>query len=165
MLLFCLTVSPSCHFSVQAGIATILLVTPLQRKLMMMAMAFRKDIAQSTDRRVKFMNEMLQGIRVIKVYAWENSFVQRLSELRHVEMGFILRSSWLKAGSSMIMMVTPTLMTLIAFLTLGATDPNFSAQRIFVALVYDHTIFVFNQKTQLEVLHFLFLNQIKLQVL
>ncbi len=47
-----------------AGIVTVFFIGPLQRKLMGMAQVYRKDIAQATDKRVKFMNEMLQGIRV-----------------------------------------------------------------------------------------------------
>ncbi len=70
------------------------------------------------------------------MYAWEKSFVERLSEFRQTEMSFILKASYLKALSSCVMFLGPTIMTLIAFLTLGATDPNFTAQRVFVALVY-----------------------------
>ena len=35
-----------------------------------------------SDLRVKLVNEVLQGIRVVKFYNWEQSFVQRLSEAR-----------------------------------------------------------------------------------
>lgn len=36
---------------------------------------------QSQDVRVKLINEMLAGIRIIKLYAWENPFMQRVREV------------------------------------------------------------------------------------
>ena len=35
-----------------------------------------------TDKRVRIMNEVISGIRVIKMYAWENAFNRLISKLR-----------------------------------------------------------------------------------
>ena len=35
-----------------------------------------------TDRRVKVMNEVINGIRVIKMYAWEYAFSDVISAIR-----------------------------------------------------------------------------------
>ena len=35
-----------------------------------------------TDKRVRIMNEVISGIRVIKMYAWENAFNKLISKLR-----------------------------------------------------------------------------------
>ena len=35
-----------------------------------------------TDKRVRIMNEVISGIRVIKMYAWENAFSKLISKLR-----------------------------------------------------------------------------------
>ena len=74
---------------------------------MQMTQALRGDIAKSTDARVKLMNEILQGIRVMKVYAWEDSFMAKLAGVRAQEMDTVKRSAYLKAASSTIMMVWP----------------------------------------------------------
>ncbi len=78
-----------------------------QGKFMQMTQALRGDIAKSTDARVKLMNEILQGIRVMKVYAWEDSFMAKLAGVRAQEMDTVKRSAYLKAASSTIMMVRP----------------------------------------------------------
>ena len=78
-----------------------------QGKFMQMTQALRGDIAKSTDARVKLMNEILQGIRVMKVYAWEDSFMAKLAGVRAQEMDTIKRSAYMKAASATIMMVCP----------------------------------------------------------
>ena len=44
--------------------------------------SYRSKAAGVTDRRVKVMNEVIAGIRVIKMYAWEYAFKRVVSELR-----------------------------------------------------------------------------------
>ena len=38
--------------------------------------------ARLTDKRVKIMNEVISGIRVIKMYAWEYAFTHVISNIR-----------------------------------------------------------------------------------
>jgi hypothetical protein len=40
--------------------------------------AFRKKAAAQTDKRVRLTQEILQGIRIIKFFAWEKSFLHTL---------------------------------------------------------------------------------------
>lgn len=42
----------------------------------------RMETAKRTDRRVKIMNEILAGIQVIKMYAWEKSFASMVDGIR-----------------------------------------------------------------------------------
>jgi ATP-binding cassette, subfamily C (CFTR/MRP), member 1 len=45
-------------------------------------------VMKVSDRRVKLVNEVLQGIRVVKYYNWEESFEKRLEEIRKVRVFF-----------------------------------------------------------------------------
>ena len=36
------------------------------------------------DRRVKIMNEILGGIKVLKLYAWEKSFIGQILDIRDI---------------------------------------------------------------------------------
>jgi ATP-binding cassette subfamily C (CFTR/MRP) protein 4 len=43
---------------------------------------FRYKVAVKTDKRIRIMNEILNGIRVIKMYAWEIPFSKLVAESR-----------------------------------------------------------------------------------
>ena len=45
---------------------------------------FRTKAAKLTDRRVKVMNEIITGIRVIKMYAWEYAFSHVVTAVRRL---------------------------------------------------------------------------------
>jgi ATP-binding cassette subfamily C (CFTR/MRP) protein 10 len=51
---------------------------------------------QSKDLRTKIMNEVLNGIRVIKFYAWENSFVDKILEIRAQELKTLKSTVYLR---------------------------------------------------------------------
>lgn len=42
----------------------------------------RLKTAKRTDLRVKIMNEIILGIQVIKMYAWETSFARMVEKIR-----------------------------------------------------------------------------------
>ena len=42
----------------------------------------RLKAANCTDTRVQMMNDIITGIRVIKMYAWENAFKKVISDVR-----------------------------------------------------------------------------------
>ena len=42
----------------------------------------RTNTAKLTDGRIRIMNEIITGMRVIKMYAWEKSFAELVSEAR-----------------------------------------------------------------------------------
>lgn len=46
------------------------------------AAKYRLRTAKRTDKRIKVMNEIIQGIQVIKMYAWESSFAKLVDKIR-----------------------------------------------------------------------------------
>lgn len=60
--------------STLAGIGFLLLFLPIQVYLGKIGAGLRLKTALRTDERVRFMNEIIQGIQVIKMYAWEKPF-------------------------------------------------------------------------------------------
>ena len=49
------------------------------------------------DNRSRLMNEVLNGMKVVKLYAWEKHFKQEVSDLRADEMSQLIKSTYLQA--------------------------------------------------------------------
>lgn len=64
------------------GLGFMLSFIPLQAWIGKRAASYRLKTTKRTDVRVKFMNEIIQGIQVIKMYAWENSFAKMIAKVR-----------------------------------------------------------------------------------
>eukprot|EP01037_Dinobryon_pediforme_P034748 gene34748-40814_t len=61
-----------------------------------------------TDQRVKLMNELLNGIRVIKYYAWEAAFAERVTTIRIKELLYLKYLAYIIAfGFTVLLMAVP----------------------------------------------------------
>lgn len=61
-------------WSALVGILFMLAFVPLQLYLGHKTSEFRQKSAVKTDERIRLMGEIIQGIQVIKMYAWEKPF-------------------------------------------------------------------------------------------
>lgn len=73
--------------SALAGFSLFILMTPPQTRVMRQLFLMRKKSMFWTDKRVKLLQELLAGIRIIKFFAWEKSFLARVFSYRQKEMG------------------------------------------------------------------------------
>jgi ABC-type multidrug transport system fused ATPase/permease subunit len=91
--------------------------------------------AQECDQRLKLTNDLLTGIRVVKAYAWENTFLKAINVIRQRELLFIKKHAyWSMLGMMCVYMQLPELMQLAVYSTFVATGGVFSASRIFTAI-------------------------------
>lgn len=64
------------------GVMTLLMFIAVQGFLARKSSSYRKKVALKTDERVNLTNEILNGIQAIKMYTWENHFVELVSSAR-----------------------------------------------------------------------------------
>lgn len=64
---------------------------------------------KNNDNRIKLMNEILNGIKVLKLYAWESSFENQVQAIRNKEMVILKRVAYLNAATSLIWSCAPFL--------------------------------------------------------
>ncbi|KAJ0391017.1 hypothetical protein ATCC90586_010993 [Pythium insidiosum] len=69
----------------------------------------RRDILQVAGERIKVTNESLQGIRVIKMYAWEDSVAARVREIRDREIKLIRKYDYLRVNNMVMLSLAQTL--------------------------------------------------------
>lgn len=74
--------------SVLAGVAVMILMVPVNAVIAMKTKTYQVAQMKSKDNRIKLMNEMLNGIKVLKLYAWELAFKDKVSEIRAVISGY-----------------------------------------------------------------------------
>jgi ABC-type bacteriocin/lantibiotic exporter with double-glycine peptidase domain len=75
--------------SALAGFAFFILATPVQTFVMKRLFALRRKSMDWTDKRAKLLQELLGGMKVIKFFAWEIPFLERISDYRRREMGYV----------------------------------------------------------------------------
>ncbi|KAL4164376.1 hypothetical protein KRP22_004242 [Phytophthora ramorum] len=68
----------------------------------------QKQLLQVIDERVKVTSEALQGVRVMKFYAWEDSLAQRVNKLRVREVALLRKFHLYQVVNSVMLFVTPT---------------------------------------------------------
>ena len=61
------------------------------------------------DSRLKIMNEVLAGMKVLKLYAWEPSFERDILECREKELQGIRKINYYNAVGAMTWLLTPYL--------------------------------------------------------
>ena len=64
---------------------------------------------QQKDRRIRLMNEVLNGIKVIKLYAWEDHFQDDVQNIRRTELIVLRNTAYLNAMSSFTWTCAPFL--------------------------------------------------------
>ncbi|XP_043188281.1 multidrug resistance-associated protein 1-like isoform X3 [Amphibalanus amphitrite] len=122
--------------SVFAGLAVMILLMPVNgfianatKKLQLQQMKYK-------DQRVKLMNEILSGIKVLKLYAWEPSFEEQVLGIRQQEIRVLRKTAYLNAGTSFIWTCAPFVVCLASFATYVLVDSDnvLDSRRAFVAL-------------------------------
>lgn len=62
-----------------------------------MAVCFQIAQMSQKDQRIKLMNEVLNGIKVLKLYAWEMSFKDKINVIRDMELMTLKKYAYLSA--------------------------------------------------------------------
>ncbi|KAJ8716037.1 hypothetical protein PYW08_013322 [Mythimna loreyi] len=96
----------------------------------------RGKIANRTDERVKVMSELVEGVQVIKMYAWEKPFEKLVHRLRKLEVGYILRSSFVKGFSTALGVFTERFILFSAIATYVLIGGDIRAQTAFSLVQY-----------------------------
>ena len=64
------------------------------------------------DRRIRLMNEVLGGIKVIKLYAWEDHFQRDVQDIRQKELVILRNTTYLNAIASFTWTCAPFLVSI-----------------------------------------------------
>lgn len=103
-----------------------------------MSSKYRFQTAQRTDERIRFMDEIIYGIQVIKMYAWEIPFTKIISQIRITELEVIRKNSYVRALFMTFMLFTTRIamfFTMLSIVLLYGSD-QITSDKVFSITSY-----------------------------
>ena len=98
------------------GVGTAIIMLPVMMYFAKLFAKYRGQTAASTDSRVRYISEVIEGIASVKSYAWETAFFQMIRKLRAQETKYIGRSQVIRAINQGFMF---SMAAVVAFATFG----------------------------------------------
>jgi len=118
------------------GVGFMVALAPVNVVVFSVVGKMRRKVLKYSDLRVKMMNEILAGIRIIKFYAWERPFSREVGKLRDSELKALTRLAYVSAvGFSLILLSAPIIQPILVFLTyINIQDEPLSAATAFTTV-------------------------------
>uniref|UniRef100_H2YLY4 Multidrug resistance-associated protein 1 n=1 Tax=Ciona savignyi TaxID=51511 RepID=H2YLY4_CIOSA len=122
--------------AVLAGLGVMLLLIPINALIARKTHQLQVRQMKLKDERIKLMNEILNGIKVLKMYAWEMSFKDKVKAIRDKELDVLRTAAYLNAVGSFTWVSAPFLVSLTTFAVYVLSDSShiLTAQKAFVSL-------------------------------
>uniref|UniRef100_A0AAF5PGH3 ABC-type glutathione-S-conjugate transporter n=1 Tax=Wuchereria bancrofti TaxID=6293 RepID=A0AAF5PGH3_WUCBA len=148
--------------AVVAGLTVLFATIPLTSYISLRMKNCQGRQMKLRDERLKFMSEILNGIRIIKFYAWEKSMQQLVLEIREKEIAVLREIALYNAAISLTWSCAPFLVAVVTFGLYVKIDPQhnqltpqvtFVGLSLFNLIRFPMTIFplIFSQGTQCSV--------------
>ncbi|KAI8066840.1 P-loop containing nucleoside triphosphate hydrolase protein [Gongronella butleri] len=91
------------------------------------------ELMSKTDKRIKLMTELLNAIRIIKFFAWEREFRQRVLDAREIELEAIKKRLYMFMWTICVWFMLPILIMVVTFFAYTMDHP-LTAATAFTAL-------------------------------
>ncbi|GFO14038.1 canalicular multispecific organic anion transporter 1 [Plakobranchus ocellatus] len=119
-----------------SGVALLVLLVPFNILMAYNQGRLQRENLEWKDKRIKMTSEVLSGIKVLKLYAWEESFQDKIMEIRRKEVSVLTKLAWINAFSIFLWTCAPYLVCLVSFATYVVIYPGevLTADMAFVTL-------------------------------
>ncbi|NXU37523.1 MRP1 protein, partial [Drymodes brunneopygia] len=101
--------------SVLAGVALLLLVIPINALIAAKIRRLKKSQMKYSDQQVKLLSEILHGIKILKLYAWEPAYQKKVMRIREHEVDVLKSSGYLTTYSMLTLTCIPFMVSLATF--------------------------------------------------
>ena len=122
--------------SVFGGVFILVLLIPFNTYMGKKSQSVNRNQMEAKGTRLRRMYELLNSIKLIKLYAWERIFEQRVNKCRETEITFLRKNAILKAIINFVFGSAPILVTLVSFSIYVSIDSNnvLTPEKAFVCL-------------------------------
>ncbi|CAE7132182.1 unnamed protein product, partial [Rhizoctonia solani] len=121
-------------WSALTGFAFFVLMAPVQTMVMGRLFAMRKHSMVWTDKRAKLLQELLGGMRVLKFFAWEGPYLERISSFRNNELEKIRSLLLIRSANNAVAFSLPVLASVISFVSYSLSGHTLDPAVIFASL-------------------------------
>lgn len=97
---------------------------------------YRLRTAIKTDERVRLMDEIISGVQVIKMYAWEKPFCILVELARRLELKVVRKSSYIRGIYMTFNLFTTRVALYCTLLAMLLVGENLTAEKVFVFSSY-----------------------------
>lgn len=118
------------------GVATMIIFIPVNLMLANRTKKLQTKKLKIQDSRIKMMNEILAGMKVLKFYGWELSFKDIVLGIRKKELDFLKKIGLLGVATSFTWTCAPLIVSIVSFASFVLLDENnvLDATTAFVSL-------------------------------
>ncbi|GAA5927015.1 uncharacterized protein JCM15063_000432 [Sporobolomyces koalae] len=117
-----------------SGVAVVLLCLPIQTWAMKKLFQGRQKSMVHTDARLKTISEFLAGIKIVKLFAWEEPLLAKASESRRKELDGIRGLLAIRSANQAIALSIPTLASVIVFSVYAVTGHDQNPAEIWTTI-------------------------------
>ncbi|KAH9068491.1 ABC transporter [Lactarius deliciosus] len=122
--------------SALAGFSVFIILTPIQGKIMKSFFRIRRKTMEWTDKRAKLLQELLGGMKLIKFFAWEAPFLERVAGYRKREISYVRTLLLVRAANMALAISAPALASVVAFLVYAGSGHQLTPAIIFSSLTW-----------------------------
>ncbi|KAG0075872.1 hypothetical protein BGZ92_002684, partial [Podila epicladia] len=116
------------------GFVFLVLFGPIQARIVAALSVIRRKSTLITDARVKLTQEVLQGMRVIKFYGWEEAFLSKLEDLRNKELKYVRTLLISRSGIAAVNLTVPVIAATLTFVTYSLAGNELTPAVVFSSL-------------------------------
>ncbi|CAH2068598.1 unnamed protein product, partial [Iphiclides podalirius] len=141
VVIVCFLIYAKIGYAAIVGVVGIVLQTiPVQSYMSKLAARLRMNTAGKTDERVRIMDEIISGMQVIKMYAWEKPFEKVVALARKNEIKSITSASYLRGVYLSFMVFTERLTLYITLLSYSLFGYQVTADIVFPLAQFYNTL-------------------------
>eukprot|EP01062_Namystynia_karyoxenos_P062109 TRINITY_DN55036_c0_g1_i1.p1 TRINITY_DN55036_c0_g1~~TRINITY_DN55036_c0_g1_i1.p1 ORF type:complete len:1841 (+),score=628.53 TRINITY_DN55036_c0_g1_i1:98-5620(+) len=122
--------------SVFAALGALFVIAPIQAFCMGMTAKPVREVAKAKDARIRRVNELFEGIRIVKYMVWEARFADEIADLRRQEIHWLKQQQQWFSGMIAGMLSLQPLMTATCFIVYSATGNDITPEIVFPAQGY-----------------------------
>ncbi|EGT53641.1 hypothetical protein CAEBREN_30570 [Caenorhabditis brenneri] len=120
-------------YSAIPGVVIMIIFVPMNILSSVMVKKWQSEQMRLKDERIKMMNEVLNGIKVVKLYAWEVPMEAHIKRIREQELALIKKSAMVQNILDSFNTASPFLVALFSFGTFVLSN-SLTPQTAFVSL-------------------------------